>query len=209
VSDGYSRYALLRETPLNGAEVIVDLMTALTDLGGPERMRESHELIQSRTEDVNRRRRTRRDGLRYQVDMAISITTMNDQATVADIVNKWEDRGEEWSFELSMDGGINYIPVGLLNYTGPVPIRDKTVIGADYRMVWESLDLLYEVPFITASAAPAISSPVLPRVYEFPTNPSPGQVARIKLLNQPEQIAWWISDAADVFGWVVVATGGT
>lgn len=150
---GYTWHTVFRQTPLNGSALVIDTHAAFSDLGGPQRLGISYTPDQTRREDVNRRGASRTWGFRFGVRMHVYIDTMQDSVHLFDILNRLVR--EDWSTEISLNGGGSYIEMELDNrFTGPDGFRGKTVSGAEFELAFRSKDLLPEVPYIAALITP-------------------------------------------------------
>lgn len=167
MSDGYSRHPLLRMTPVNGTEEIVDMVAVFTDARGPVTVVEEARPVVSAREDVNRSSRPRYFGFKPRVRMTFQIIEMDDHEQLRQIVNR--AASGDWTLSLSLDGGDSEYGVVFLDYTGPRPIRGKTVVGAEFTLTLEATDVLDESPAITQDVTtPLPLNPLLQALTALP-----------------------------------------
>lgn len=144
---GYTRYAYLRMTPLDGAPETLDLMTSFSDAGGPVRIRETFRLDSRRTSDVNRLRRSLPFGYRYRAELQFQIPTVSETSSINEIAER--AAREDWTLELSVDSGSTYNEVILSALEGPSPLGGKVANGAEYSMTFEAVELLDAPPVLS------------------------------------------------------------
>ena len=145
--DGYRWYVQVRITPPNGAAETIDLMTDLTRVPGlgPAQVELEYTVQRKDRQDINRRLRSRIDGVRPTVTLTIEAGgDMADSAIVARILNALLDR--EKAVELTLDGGTAWREVELSKFKGPTPNRGKTFAGCRWEITLLGVDLLTEIP---------------------------------------------------------------
>lgn len=164
---GYSRYALVRMVPDNGAEEVLDLMQAFTDARGPTTIEEQHRLVAVTTrENINRELSPRHYGFRSVTRLRFDICTMEDQQWLARMVNR--AIRDDWTTYLSVDAGTNEQEVELTAYDGP-DVLQKSYIGARYSMTLTAVELLDEIPLISDDPPSPIALPsYVPAVSSLP-----------------------------------------
>lgn len=206
---GYTRYALLRMVPLTGEAETLDLMLAFSDLGGPVRIEESHVLDNDSRTDINRRLASRLFGWRHKMRCVFQIFDMTDQGYITTIMNRAAD--DEWTFYLSIDGGDSEEEVRVTAYDGPDALSRKTVIGAEYSVTFESVDLLTEIPYIDTTIVVTPGSPpvFLPAAYSLPTASATyrGRVFVYRQAGTPDQAVVCLNDGTGSYSWSAWAIG--
>ena len=144
---GYDVHPVVRQVPLNGAEVTTDFRTRFTDANGQTRSNIRYVPDLDTREDVNRVSRTVHNGFRVQVDLTLEIVTAADHEQLAELVDRMAR--EDWTSFLSIDGGTTENQVELVDYRGPDALGGKTVAGARFRLRMRSKDLVPEIPVLS------------------------------------------------------------
>lgn len=142
---GYRFAPRFRLVPENGIESEIDLSTAFLDAAGATRTfltgaRVEYPEDKSSSLDVNRELQLIAFGFRPEATLTFMLTNLQGYRVIAEIVNRLMD--PTWRVYLSMSGGSNYREVHLVRRTGPVPIRDKTLAGARFDLVVQTVGLI-------------------------------------------------------------------
>lgn len=159
MATGFSFRPLVKQVPLNGAEVPIDLQTAFTDTRGAKAIGIDYEQELEERKDINRRKRPLRFGWRMTIDLLFWIKQDTQHPNFVDMTNRLQD--EEWVTSISLDGGTTYVEVWGKKAKGPGKIRDKWFVGVEERITLESVDLLPERPYLS----PAIADPLIAEPY--------------------------------------------
>lgn len=137
---GYRWHPVVRLVPAYGDARTIDLTQAFTDASGPVETEAGHrEEIRRRT-DVNRRSRPQIYGFRPFANFSFDILTMEDHASLVDIVGCLSE--QDAKVYLSLDGGITEREVALRRYRGPRAIAGKQFVGGTYQLQIEAVDLI-------------------------------------------------------------------
>ena len=145
---GYDHHHFIRLRPSDGAASEIDLREALTDAGGPVRTTLRYDYEADDWEDVNRSRRQRKYGFRADVRLEFDVVDMADHRTLAKIASAAMADG--MTIDLSLNGGATYREVLVTRAPSPRPFRGKTFAGAKFRIDFEAVELLDELPTLDA-----------------------------------------------------------
>ena len=143
---GYKWDVRVRIDPVNGDDVSLNLMTLLTDVLGPAFVQLAYvpDIVQRETVNQNQDHFIR--GFRPTVTLLFDVTQMNDQATLAQILNALA--APDCDVFLSLDGGTTERRVTLTKNIGPVALGGYTHTGARYSISVEAVDLIQTLPDI-------------------------------------------------------------
>ncbi|HLC28921.1 MAG TPA: hypothetical protein VJL07_05700 [Dehalococcoidia bacterium] len=152
---GYAWRPVIRIVPQDGAPRGFDLKTALTDAGGPNRVKLSYPFVASQREDANRRLAPTAFGYRPEVELTMDLVTLADQYAIAEILDALRDR-DRARVTLSLDGGYTERDVVLDGSPkGPDGLGGKTVGGASFGLKLRAVDLIASPPAMFPAALPA------------------------------------------------------
>jgi hypothetical protein len=142
---GYRRDPVIRIIPRNSPEEVYWFTDNLTDVGSHTRIMLHYELIQQMREDINRSLRPIIYGWRPEVTIDCVIWSMTDQLFLSRIEEALSDR-DGYDVFLSIDGGVVYRRVILMEGADAKPISGKTVVGASFSLAMKCVDLISRRP---------------------------------------------------------------
>ncbi len=144
MSNGYAYHGMVRITPTDGLVRVFDLRAEFHDARGQSRTRVRYTHQAEDYEDVNKRGRQTKFGIRVEVQLYFSIVSIEDHKALASIVTALMGTA---TVELSLDAGHTYRAVLMhRNAPSPRPFGRKTLAGAEFRLRLETVELLDTQP---------------------------------------------------------------
>lgn len=141
---GYKWRPTVRIVPQNGRESVTDLSTSMTDSLGASKITLDYKAEMARRKDANHADRSTVFGFRPIVTLEFSVLTMADVQHLAAIAAAANVSGTK--LYLSLDGMCVEREALLVDFNGPTALAGKTIVGAEYSLKFECVDLIEQPP---------------------------------------------------------------
>ena len=151
----YQWWPYVQFVPANGITETWDLRAKMSDGLGPVKI--DLDYIQDRERRISvseRRVGVLHRGFRPRVAMDFDVVTLSQQGNLAILLNRLR-RPNDWTVYLSLDGAATFRAVQLDAYEGPMPFGGYTRAGAKHRIRVEGVELLADIPDMSADPAEA------------------------------------------------------